>query len=111
MLLKKWDFAKMGGVFDPIQKADIVFLYLADSVVELVAPHKDSDVYPLLKRYRNAPYHICYAVDNIERALDDFKNMGCALFRAPAPAIAISANAQVAFLMNRHIGMIELVEM
>lgn len=97
--------------FDPIQKADILFMNLNGIKIELVAPQKNSQIYPLLKNYRDSPYHICYVVENINSAIYELQILGYMMFREPVKAVAISANAKVAFLMKRNVGMIELVEL
>jgi len=97
--------------FDPVQKADILFMNLNGIKIELVAPQKDSQVYPLLKKYRDSPYHICYVVENINTAISDLQLLGYMIFREPVEAVAINTNAKVAFLMKRNVGMIELVEL
>lgn len=79
--------------------------------IELVAPQKNSQIYPLLKNYRDSPYHICYVVENINSAIYELQILGYMMFREPVEAVAISANAKVAFLMKRNVGMIELVEL
>ena len=97
--------------FDPIQKADILFMNLNGIKIELVAPQKNSQIYPLLKNYRDSPYHICYVVENINSAIYELQISGYMMFKEPVEAVAISANAKVAFLMKRNVGMIELVEL
>lgn len=104
-------YLRKGGAFDPIQKADIVFMQLDEVIIELVVPSKDSEIYPLLKKYRNTPYHICYEINDLELAIDEFVKEGYMLFRTPVPATAISPTARVAFLMSRNVGMVELVEL
>ena len=104
-------YERNGGGFDPIQKAEILFMNMDGVNVELVVPSEDSEVYPLLKKYRNAPYHICYDVENLEQAIEEFVKQGYALFRPAVKAVAISETARVAFLMGRNVGMVELVEL
>ena len=98
-------------VFDPVQKADIQFMSLGDIAVELVAPREESDIYSLLKRYRDAPYHICYTVESINSAIEEMISDGYVLLGEPVKAIAIGKQAKVAFLVKRNMGMIELVEL
>ena len=67
-------------------------------------------MYPLLKQYNHAPYHICYQCDNLEETIHELKAEKFMLFKEPAPAPVIGEHARVAFLMNARAGMIELVE-
>ena len=78
--------------------------------IELVEPSTESDIYPLLKTYNNAIYHVCYAVKNIDFALKELKPHGFLLFRDKQKAPAISESAEVVFLMHTRMGIIELVE-
>lgn len=106
-------FSMRGDVmFDPDRNADICFMYPpAGEVVELVSPNKDSDIFPLLKKFNNAPYHICYEVEDLAHAIEYLKAKGFLLFKEPQRAMAISNSAQVAFLMHTRMGMIELVQL
>ena len=103
-------YVREEGCYDPVQQSDILFLRLGGLRVELVAPEKGSDIYPLLGRYREAPYHICYEVEDLEASAGQLAGEGFVLFRPPAPAVAIGEGARVAFLMKRGMGMVELVE-
>ena len=109
-------FEKLGykrgqGGYDPIQKADLLFLEMDGMVVELIAPKEDSDIYPLLSKYKNTAYHICYQVSDMEATMAELQSQGYALFMAPVKAQVIGESAKVCFLMNRNVGIIELVEM
>ncbi len=94
---------------DQIRKCDICFLKNGDNVVELVSPNSDdSPVKNLLKTYKNMSYHMCMESDDIENDLASLKNQGYVVFLEPEFAPAIN-NRKVVFLMNRHIGIIEIV--
>lgn len=99
-------------VFDDLRQSDIAFLSNGGVFcnIELVAPHKESDIYPLLKIYKNSPYHLCYEVDGIDEVIKLLKKMGFMMFKKVEPAMAIGPNAKVAFMMNTSIGMIEIVQ-
>ncbi len=98
------------STWDDGREAYICFLENNGYCVELICPSKESSLYPLLKKYDNAPYHICYICDNLEQAIDELKAQRFMLFKDPAPAPVIGASARVAFLMSARVGMIELVE-
>lgn len=98
------------AVYDEYRDADISFLSGDGYRIELVSPHKTSDIYPLLKKYGNSPYHICYVTDDIVRSIDELKGKGYLAFTPIQPAPAIGEDAKVAFLSHIRMGMIELVE-
>lgn len=96
--------------WDEGREAFICFLDNDGYCVELIAPSKGSALYPLLKQYNNAPYHICYICANLERTIEDLKADRFLLFKEPASAPVIGKTARVAFLISARVGMIELVE-
>jgi methylmalonyl-CoA/ethylmalonyl-CoA epimerase len=98
-------------VYDADRKADICFLNMGAVCIELVSPHVESDIYPLLKKYSNAPYHICYEVENLVEAIGYFKQKGFLMFIEEQRALAISDSARVVFMMHARLGMVELVEL
>ena len=97
-------------MWDEARKADICFLNNGNYCVELIAPRNDSSLYPLLKQYNHAPYHMCYCCENLEKTICDLKIEKFMPFLEPAVAPAISETARVAFLISARAGMIELVE-
>jgi methylmalonyl-CoA/ethylmalonyl-CoA epimerase len=101
-------------VHDRSRDVFILFLDNDEQHVELIQPvSKASPVYGLRKRYRNCPYHICYETDDLQREISDMvKNgsQGYMLIQPPRPAPAIPGCPDVAFLINKFIGIIELVE-
>lgn len=98
-------------VDDGHRNVRICFLGKDGYLVELISPmNQDSDVYHLLKKHGNTPYHICYEVENLEESLKEFcATNACAVIQAPCAAVAIE-NRNVAFVMHRHLGIIEFVE-
>ena len=78
--------------------------------VELVTPNGVSTpVDGVLKNSGPTPYHICYEVSDMPAAVNELKANGWMVIKEPTPAPAIG-DALVTFLYNRHVGMIELVE-
>jgi methylmalonyl-CoA/ethylmalonyl-CoA epimerase len=78
--------------------------------VELIEPVDDSSpMYPLLKRYKNTPYHICYEVDDLEASIAELSTKGYTVMQEPLEAPCIE-NKRVSFLINSNLGIIELVE-
>jgi methylmalonyl-CoA/ethylmalonyl-CoA epimerase len=96
---------------DEGRNASICFLTSSGTRVELVSPYKNSELYSLLKKYRNTPYHICYEVEDISSSIDSLKEAGFLVFSEEENAPAISQTAKVVFMINADIGMIELVEL
>lgn len=95
-------------VRDDIRKVDICFLTKDGYRVELVSPFsEDSVVAGLLKKYKNAPYHICYEADDPDTAFRKLTENGFAAIDTPTPAPALGG-CNVVFLTSPVIGMIEL---
>ena len=56
---------------DEFRKVDIVFLSKDGYRIELVSPYApDSVVSGLIARTGNAPYHVCYEVDDLDAAIE-----------------------------------------
>ncbi len=84
----------------------------SDEKIELVAPAgENSPVSGMLRLMKNnaTPYHICYAVNNIEEAVRDLVDSGFLPLSDLAPAVAFEGR-RVAFLMNKTAGLVELLE-
>ncbi len=99
---------------DPDRNIKIEFRKHRESglVVELVEP--DGEPNPVAgyldkNNGMSVPYHICYEVENLEKAMEECKNHGYFAFQKPAPAIAMDDH-RVVFLMSKDGGMIELVD-
>ena len=95
---------------DEFRKVDIVFLSKDGYRVELVSPYApDSVVAGLLARAGNAPYHVCYEVDDLDAAIERLRDARYVVSSEPAPAPACGG-ARVAFLVHPYLGMVELLE-
>lgn len=96
--------------YDEIREINIEFLTKDGYRVELIEPTgRDSRMYPLLKSYRNTPYHFCYEVGDINKAIEELEELNYQVIDPPQTAPCIDG-APVAFLMHRSMGIIELVE-
>ncbi|MCM1264208.1 MAG: VOC family protein [Butyrivibrio sp.] len=95
--------------YDEERMADFCFLHSNSGIIELVAPKEESELHPLLKQYRNAPYHLCFEVEDLDESVGCLKSHGFLLFKDKQRANAISKTAQVVFLMHASLGIIELV--
>ena len=97
--------------YDEVRDIDIEFLVNGDYRVELIEPKsKESPMYPLLKNYKNTPYHFCYEVDDIDKAVKELSDKHYTLIQEPNIAPCID-DKKVAFLNNISMGIIELVEL
>jgi len=95
---------------DKLRKVVIAFVKSGDTLVELIAPSgTGSPVDRVIEKNGATPYHICYEVEDIAETCSLLKKEGWTILIKPAPAPAISG-APVAFLYNKIIGLIELVE-
>lgn len=96
--------------YDELRDVNILFMTSGNTVVELVSPVSErSVVADLIKRYRNAPYHICYETEDIGTETERLREQGYVAVDAPAPAPAMDGR-RVCFLMHACAGLIELVE-
>lgn len=110
------EFTKLGysiikeKQYDDYRKVDITFLELDGYVVELVAPASEGSIVDgLMSRYKNAPYHICYEVEDFDNTSIKLSQNGYVAIDEATPAPAIDGK-KVQFFMNRFTGMIEIVE-
>ena len=113
---EKLAFSRIGEIVeDSSRESYILFLNNGGHVVELIQPVSDtSPVYGLRKKYRNSPYHICYETGDLHSKIEKLVSLDdggqYVLIQPPQPAPAIQGCPNVAFLINQHIGIIELVE-
>ena len=111
---EKLGFTKIGEIVEDLSREIyILFLNNTGQTVELIQPvNETSAIYGLREKYRNSPYHICYETGDLQDKIEEMvkSGRGYMLIQPPQPAPAIQGCPNVAFLMNRHIGMIELVE-
>ena len=103
-------FIEKSKSFDEIRKSYICFMEKDGYCVELIAPVKDSELYGLMKKCRNMAYHFCYNVADAQLAISELEEKGYHLIKELEMAPAIDQDAQVAFLMNPEVGMIELLQ-
>lgn len=99
------------AVYD-FQRGIRVLLMMGDSVrIELIeiVDVGHCDIAHMLKHKGACPYHICYEVKDIEAAMNELKKQRFKVINKKAKAKAIS-NRNVAFLYNKQVGMIELIE-
>lgn len=104
-------YVKGEKIIDPLQNIEICFLDHKNMPrIELLAPvDENSPVVQTLQKNGTSPYHICYSVDNLDQTIKDLKRQRFLVVSKAKPACAID-NRRVAFIYNKDIGLIELVE-
>jgi methylmalonyl-CoA/ethylmalonyl-CoA epimerase len=104
-------YQKSRTVFDPAQSVNICWLTKEGMpTMELLEPiDEQSPVNNILKKNGVTLYHTCYMVDDLDQAVTELRKMKYGIVKSPVEAPAIG-NCRVAFLFNRNIGLIELVE-
>ena len=104
-------YTKEGNqVVDKERNIKIQFMSNNNYYIELITPISNSaPIYNMLKKFGNTPYHICYETKNIEETIKNLTYDGYVLIEPIKEAKAIN-NRRVAFLANKDIGIIELVE-
>ena len=99
-------------VDDPAQKVRVVLLGTSENdpvKIELISPlTEDSPITDLLKK-RQALYHLCYAVPDIEKAKTEARRSGAIVISKPVEA-PLFDNRKICFLFTKDHYVIELVE-
>ena len=94
------------------QKCSVCFLVKDNNVkIELVKPYEENkSLLRLMKKTGNAPYHICYEVDNLDEMLEKltFGGQFVQMF-PPVPAPAFGG-CRICYLWSQETGLVELVE-
>ena len=98
-------------VDDPLQHVKVCFLDKEGAPrIELLEPlDEQSPVLRTLESSGVSPYHICYQVSDIEEAIAGLRRQRFLLVNGPVPARALD-DRRIAFLYQKHTGLIELVE-
>ncbi len=98
-------------VCDPVQRVTVCFARMqGDAVIELVEPFgEDSPVNAVIARNRGGVYHLCYEVDDLDRALAQCRKKRCMPIGKPVPAAAFDGR-RIVFLLTPQRDLIELVE-
>ena len=104
-------YEKTETVYDPAQNVSICFLKKEGMpMIELLEPRdQSSPVNGTLEKNGVTPYHFCYEVDDIEKAVADLRPLKYIAVSKPEPACAIDGR-RVCFLFNKKVGLIELLE-
>lgn len=95
---------------DYIRKVYIEFMKNEEYRVELVQPNgQESEYFPLLKKYKNQPYHICFVAGNLQEKIRELEEKHYIVVKGPQQASCLN-DKMVAFLSAGGIEMIELLE-
>lgn len=101
-----------GGIHaDHIQRCRICFMEKSDEIkIELVEPFKDNrSMQRLLAKQGAGPYHICYIVENIDEAYNEFLKQDFLPIFKPVEASAFHGR-RICYFYKPTIGYIEMVE-
>ena len=98
-------------MIDPIQKVKLVFASRpGEPMIEIIC---DLDAHgptgKIISGSRNGFYHICYEISNIEKSIEKFRNEGFLLRHKPVVAASFQGR-RIAWMYNRSIGLVELLE-
>ena len=99
-------------VDDPIQKVSVVLLSNPESdgaPIELIAPLTDDSPVSNILKGNVRLYHLCFLVDNIEEALQNFRSNGAIIISGPVPA-ELFEGKKIAFVYSPDKYVIELLE-
>lgn len=95
--------------YDADRDIHIAFMTNGPCRVELIQPAgPDSPFYPLLKRYKNTPYHFCFLASDLGKQIEAMTSQGYHVVAPPCRAICLDG-APVAFLIHPDAGLIELL--
>ena len=109
MLQSDWD----EQVFhDPKQGVHVTFLKSrqpGDPVWELVEPADEKSPVRSFAAKGGGLHHVCYVVDNLEKALVDARALGALVTREPMPAVAFGGR-RIAWIYTKNRLLIEYLE-
>ena len=94
---------------DDTRKVYISFLFNNIIQIELVAPINDHSPINQVLKNGETPYHLCFAVTNIDDEIAKLKKYNFISIDNPSESLAIN-NRRVCFIYKLGIGLIELVE-
>ena len=104
-------YHRSSTIYDPVQNVNICWLTReGNPIIELVSPVDDtSPICKTKKKNGVNPYHVCYAVQDMEEASMKLRRMRYVQVSKPASAVAFNGS-RVAFFFNKAVGLVELVE-
>lgn len=98
-------------IYDPVQQVEVVFVSRSgETTIELVCDSgTNGPTNGFISKVGSGLYHICYEVDDIENTIKKLRENGFFTKQKPVEATAFK-NRRIAWLYNRDIGLIELLE-
>lgn len=98
-------------IHDPIQRVKVSFLSLpgTDVQMELVEPAGEQSPVRALLEKGGGLHHICYEVENCEKALAAMRQRGAMIVRRTKPAVAFGGRG-IAWVLTAEKLLIELLE-
>lgn len=98
-------------ILEPVQRVKVAYAKKEGTLtIELLEPlDTSSPICSILKSKGCGPYHICYAVPNIQIAISDLKKDKFLPLARPVPGHGLN-DALTVFLYNKNVGLIQLVE-
>lgn len=95
---------------DETRKVNVSVGKMGGQRVELLAPleGEKSPVDGYLNKVGSTPYHICYAVSDMNKAIEGLADIG--FTQMGYPAISIPLGGDVCFLYSDEIGVVELIK-
>ena len=104
-------YRKLIRVYDPAQNVEVCVLsHETFPMIELLSPHNSkSPINNILDKVGASPYHICYIVQDLAESVQAMKGNGFMLVTKPKASNAFG-DRKVCFLINRKIGLVELME-
>ncbi len=115
MASAKEKFQALGYTFedesvDALRNVNVCVGKMGGYKVELLAPLKDkkSPIDGTLKKMGSTPYHICYQVMGMGKAIEKLQDAGYTMMGYPAPSEPLGG--EVCFLYSSEIGIVELIE-
>ena len=97
-------------VVDPLQQVRVAFVGTnTDVSIELIEPLDEASPVARFLAKEGVLHHLCYAVPDLDKAIDHLYQAGSLLVSEPKPAVALHGQ-RVAFLYTRDRQLVELFE-
>jgi len=103
---------KAGEIFiDPVQKVKLVFVSRpGEPAIEIICDVDETGpTKNIIAKSGNGFYHVCYEVNNIEESMGKFRLLGFLPRHKPVAATAFQGR-KIAWMYNRSVGLVELLE-
>lgn len=99
-------------VIEPVQRVYVAYARKdGNPTIELLQPLDDkSPIVKILAKNGPTPYHICYAVSDIEAAIRELRNRKYLPLAKPIPGRGLD-DALMVFMFKKEIGLIQLVQL